>query len=583
MINRILNNMTFKGKLMVFIASVFFILYALSGTGLMITALNLLNKLTVGTQFDLMPWVWGLFGLVLVKTICNLIADVSKHFAGFNIMEKLRSRIINCLKSFSLGFYTNERLGEISTVIHKDVDNMEKVVAHLWPRMIADFAVAAILGTFLFIINWQLGFLMISLTPVAILSLVFGIRSGSRQQKETSDRQNDMVSLFIEYVKGIPLIKAFSESDKFKKRLENSSREFGNASKQASKSVAGYISRFSFFIDMSYALLAGFGAWFLFKTELTLIEYLMFIIISKEFYKPFLQLRTHWMNYISVKDSYSRIARVLDAPKLNSPLNPKQINGYDIQFDNCSFQYSEGEFKLQNADFHLKNNTLTALVGPSGSGKTTITNLLLRFWDTDSGSIRIGGTNIQEVEYDELLSKVSIVMQNVILFSDTIFNNIKMGNRNATRREVMDAAKKAMIHDFIMTLPNGYDTILGENGAGLSGGQKQRLSIARALIKDSPIVILDEITSNVDPVNEVKIQSAISNLAANRTVIVIAHHLRTVQNADQIIVFDKGQITEKGTHNELLKKQGLYAELWEAQERSRTWTLSEKIPEPEPV
>ena len=583
MIKRIFDHMTFKGKLMILVSSLFFVLYALSGTGLMITVLYLLEKLTAGASFDLTPWIWGLFGLILLKTVSSLIADVSKHFAGFDMMEKLRTRIIMCLKRFSLGFYTNERLGEISTVIHKDVDKMEMVIAHLWPRMISDFAVAAILGTILFSINRQLGFLMISLTPVGILSLVLGIKSSSRQQKESQDKLADMVSLFIEYVKAIPLVKAFSESDKFRKNLETSSRKFGDISKKSSKSVAGYMSRFTFFIDISYALLAAFGAWFLFRNEVTMTEYMMFIIISKEFYKPFLQLRTHWMNYITVKDSYNRISGILDAPKIHHPVNPKKVKGSDIQFDDVSFRYSAGAFEIQNSNFTLDTNTLTALVGPSGSGKTTISNLLLRFWDVDSGSIKIGGTNIKNIEYDELLSNVSIVMQNVILFSDTIYNNIRMGNRNATKQQVMAAAKKAMIHDFIMTLPNGYDTMLGENGAGLSGGQKQRISIARAFIKDAPIVILDEITSNVDPVNEVKIQHAISNLAANRTVLVIAHHLRTIRTADQIIVFNKGKIVEMGTHTDLINNRGLYTRLWEAQERSRTWTLSDQSLEPEPV
>jgi ATP-binding cassette, subfamily B, bacterial IrtB/YbtQ len=256
------------------------------------------------------------------------------------------------------------------------------------------------------------------------------------------------------------------------------------------------------------------------------------------------------------------------------PAHPEKIKGFDIEFDRVSFFYEQGEFELSDAHFHLKEKTLTALVGPSGSGKTTITNLLLRFWDIQKGAIRIGNIDIRDADYDELLSKISIVMQNVILFADTLYNNIKLGKAHATRKEVIAAAQKAMIHDFIMSLPQGYDTPVGENGVGLSGGQKQRISIARAFLKDAPIVVLDEITSNVDPVNEAKIQQAISNLARERTVVVIAHHLRTICTADMILVFDQGSIVERGTHDQLLPQAGLYHQLWQAQEHARLWQVS---------
>lgn len=229
---------------------------------------------------------------------------------------------------------------------------------------------------------------------------------------------------------------------------------------------------------------------------------------------------------------------------------------------------------MNNINLKIKHGELVALVGPSGSGKTTIANLILRFYKINRGSIEIGGADIEQIEYNRLLQNISIVMQNVVLFADTIYENIKIGNKNATKQEVIEAAKKAMIHDFIMTLPDGYDTVVGENGSGLSGGQKQRILIARAFFKDSPIVILDEATSNVDPINERKIQKAISNLAKGRTLIVIAHHLQTIKNADQIIVFNEGRIIERGEFDELIDNNKLFHRLWNSQQKAKEWILT---------
>jgi ATP-binding cassette subfamily B protein len=302
-------------------------------------------------------------------------------------------------------------------------------------------------------------------------------------------------------------------------------------------------------------------------------NYVYFIVFSQEFYRPFANLESYRMSYTGIKDSYGRIEKLLAAPVVENPMALKSATRFDIHFDHVGFRYEENGFALKDVDFALEPGSLTALVGPSGSGKTTITNLLLRFWDCQSGKIEIGGVDIREMDYDELLSKISIVMQNVILFADTVYENIKMGNSRATKEQVVEAARKAMIHDFIMSLPDGYDTMLGENGLGLSGGQRQRLSIARALLKDSPIVLLDEATSSVDPMNEVYIQKAISNLSLGRTVLVIAHYLQTIRSADQILVFKEGRIVERGRHSELIDNGGLYYELWTAQQQAKTWKI----------
>ena len=561
MIRNILNELTVRGVRHLIISALFFVVYALCGTAIMLTVLFLIDRHISGESVSLISAAWILVGLLILKTISNAVADMSKHFAGFDLVERIREKIILQLKMFSLGFYTNERLGEISTVIHKDVDNMEMVVGHLWTRMSADFIVALILGIGPFWVDWHMGLAMIAILPIALFSLYRGIRSGMKAQQEAQDGLADMVSLFVEYVKGIPMLKVFGGKGMFRDRLDHSVSEFGESSKNASRLAAVSVGRYTFLIELAFALMATLGLWWTWRGELSLFAYLMFVIVSKEFYKPFVNMESHWLNYIKVKDSYERISRLLDAPVIVDPDQPKTAERFDLSFDGVGFHYEKEGFEMKDLTFNVPERTVTALVGSSGSGKTTITNLLLRFWEPQAGCIRIGGVDIREMDYDYLLGKISVVMQNVILFSDTIANNIKVGNRNATQGEIEEAARRAMIHDFIVSLPDGYETKIGENGLGLSGGQKQRLSIARAFLKDAPILLLDEITSNVDPVNEYKIQQAMSVLIRNRTVLVIAHHLQTIRNAHQIIVMDKGQLMEKGMHAELEAKGGMYCKL----------------------
>ena len=561
MIRNILNELTACGVRHLIISALFFVVYALCGTAIMLTVLFLIDRHISGESVSLVSAAWILGSLLVLKTISNAVADMNKHFAGFDLVERIREKIILKLKMFSLGFYTNERLGEISTIIHKDVDNMEMVVGHLWTRMSADFIVALILGIGLFCVDWRMGLAMIAVLPIALFSLYQGIRSGMKAQQEAQDSLADMVSLFVEYVKGIPVLKIFGGKGMFRDRLDHSVSEFGECSKKTSRLAAVSVGRYAFLIELAFALMATLGLWWTWRGELSVFSYLMFIIVSKEFYKPFVNMESHWLNYIKVKDSYGRISHLLEASVIANPDQQKMVERFDLSFEGVAFHYEKEGFEMKDLSFSVPERTVTALVGSSGSGKTTITNLLLRFWEPMAGCIRIGGVDIREMDYDYLLSKISVVMQNVILFSDTISSNIKVGNRDATQEEVEKAARQAMIHDFIVSLPDGYETKIGENGLGLSGGQKQRLSIARAFLKDAPILLLDEITSNVDPINEYKIQQAMSALIRNRTVLVIAHHLQTIRNAHQIIVMEKGQLMEKGTHAELEVKGGLYCNL----------------------
>lgn len=564
MIKEIWNTLTLGGKRALSLSVTGFTLYALSGIAMMYIVLKSLEAVMSGSSVLLWDWI-ALAACLLIKGGSNILADVKKHHAGFDIVFQIRKNIIYRLKAFSLGFYTNERLGEISTIIHKDVDKMEMVVGHVWTRMLADFIVSAILLTALVVYDPKMALLMISALPVAVLFLTLGLKRGERLEEKAGNDLADMVSVFVEYVKGIPLLKAFSESRRFEEKVEQTARDFGQSSKAVSRNRAAVLAVYGLIIDVSFWIMLTAGLLLLLTGKLPVYGFLLFAIISREFYKPFLALESHWVNYLTVTDSYRRIKKITEAETVPEPERPIHPTEYAISFEDVSFSYEEGGFTMQNISFHTPAQTLTALVGGSGSGKTTITNLLLRFWDVTDGAIRIGGVDVRDMSYDELLGSVSIVMQNVQLFADTIEGNIRLGKAAATQEEIITAAKKARIHDFIMSLPDGYQTMIGENGVGLSGGQKQRLSIARAFLKDAPILLLDEITSNVDPVNEALIQEAISELAKDRTVLVIAHHLSTIRSADQILVFQDGRIVQSGQHETLLSdSDGYYHKLWNA-------------------
>lgn len=563
MIIEIWNLLTCKGKSALLLSIIGFVVYALAGAGMILSVLYAMEAILDGKPIPQIYILLIIFSLLL-KSGSNMFADLQKHFAGFDIVYEIRAKIIRQLKSFSLGFYTSERLGEISTVIHKDVDNMEMIVGHLWTRMCADFIVSLILLIFLGSRDLKLTLIMFIVIPGALFFLSRELEKSNKIEEETGNSLADMVSLFVEYVKGIPVLKAFFESKQFEKKLTAAVTDFGNHSKTAAGNKAKILSIYGFIIDLAYWVLVIAGIFLVAHKKTSASDFLIFVIFSREFYKPFIAMETHWMNYLKAADSFKRIKRITEARPVTNPDHPEEPKEYAITFDRVGFAYETGGFVMKNISFHIPAQTVTALVGESGSGKTTVTNLLLRFWDVDKGAIRIGNIDIRQMRYDDLLGAVSIVMQNVQLFADTIEGNIRVGKANATEEEIVAAAKKARIHDFILSLPDGYRTPIGENGVGLSGGQKQRISIARAFLKNAPILLLDEITSSVDPINEALIQEAIFDLAKNRTVLVIAHQLSTIRSADQILVFKNGTIKQSGKHEELISDpNGEYRRLWD--------------------
>ena len=569
MFKEILKLLTKNGKKSLLISSLFFALYSLCSIIMLAIVFSTFFKILSGKDMiSLYKNFIFISILVIFKGICNMIADLEKHNAGFDIVQKIRELMIIKLKKFSLSFYTNERLGEINTILHKDVDNMSLVVGHMWSRMFGEFLVAFVVFFGLIMFNIKLALIMVIFIPIALGFLYFTIKKSKKIENKNNSALLDMVSLFVEYVRGIPVLKSFSNNKSLDKKLTEKIEKFGETSKITSKFKAKQLAIFAFLLDIGYFVLLIFGTIFVLKGELNIFSFIIFSIVSKEFYKPFASMETHYMYYISAVDSYERLGKILYAntiPDKSNGLSPKKNN---ISFENIFFYYEKDNFKIEDLSFDIKENSITALVGESGSGKTTITNLLLRFYDVNQGSIKLGNIDIRDIPYDELLNRISIVMQNVQLFNNTIEENLRVGKKDANKEEIIEACKKSKIHDFIMSLPEQYETHIGENGGLLSGGQRQRISIARAFLKNAPILILDEMTSNVDPINESLIQEAITELAKDRTVLVIAHHLKTIQHADQILVFQKGKLLEKGKHQELLQKEGYYKKLWQAQDRA---------------
>jgi ATP-binding cassette subfamily B protein len=547
---------------------------ALLSAGIMLLVFQMLAAVLGKTDTSMGYWI-VLFCIALAgKFVCAMVSMLTTHVASFEMEVSLKESVIRRLKEFSLGFYTNEQLGAISTVVHDDIENLQKSVSHFGSKMVADCITAIVIGVCLFCLDWRIGLVMVSLIPVAIITQVRGFSKALSLKRANTKNLAAMVSRFVEFTKNIPLLKVFAGGMTFQDRVRESAARFEESSKAESRQGAKDNAQYFIPFELCYALVALIGGILTWQGSVDLDVFVYFIVFSRMFYLPFANVESYRMTWTQIKNSYGRVASLLNAPVIERPTQPKRAQGYDICFEHVGFRYAEDGFALEDVSFNLPQGSLTALVGPSGSGKTTITNLLLRFWDAQQGEIKVGGVDICDLDYDELLEKTSIVMQNVILFADTIYENIRVGNPNATQKQVEEAAKAAQIHDFILSLPDKYDTMLGENGTRLSGGEKQRISIARAFLKDAPILLLDEVTSNVDSLNEVLIQRAITRLATGRTVLMIAHHLQTVKSADNILVFKEGRLVESGDHEELLASGGVYHALWQAQMSAKEWTIA---------
>jgi len=421
-------------------------------------------------------------------------------------------------------------------------------------------------------IDIKIFFSILLTIPFAYIMLIISRKimgSHGKALYESSDRLSDGL---LEFVQGIKFIKSFNNSNQKLESLIKKMDDFRIKSLNIEGNLSPLMVLTGITIDFGLVLLILIGSYQLIGGSLNIKTLIIFMIISSRYFE---NLKTLSINSIKIKYlmiAGNNVKSILDEKPLSGAKRDVEFKHHNISFQNVSFSYKQSKV-IKKVNLEIKENTMTAFVGPSGSGKTTMTHLLARFFDVESGQIIVGGHPIKSLDAECLLKELSMVFQNVLLFRDTIYNNILIGNPKANKEEVIEAAKKSNCHEFILKLPQGYDTMVGENGSTLSGGEQQRISIARAMLKNSPIVLLDEATASLDPENELFIQNAISELLKDKTIIVIAHRLKTIKNADQIVVFDYGNIVEKGTHNELLTLKKKYYNMWRIQQNAVGWTV----------
>ena len=511
--------------------------------------------------------------MVIVSMVAFLLSGILSHIAAFNILYGLRKTITEKVGILPMGYLSHRNSGGFKKIISDDVERIETFVAHQIPDFVKAVALPLLTLGYLFSEDWRLA--LISCLPLLVLVVIMPLMFGSKNQNLTQKYHHSLEEMsagIVEYVRAMPVMKIFQQSaetfDKYGKKVLTFHRFVSDWIRHSSPPFAIFMS----FASNAMLPVLVLGLYLYFHNGLTLATLLFFLILGTGYMRPVFAMSNMAMQLQLIEQGVQQIDKILEARVLPETHTPQEPSHYDIRFDKVSFAYDGEHYVLNDINFIAKEGSITALVGPSGAGKSTVGQLLSRFWDVQEGSISIGGVDIRQLSTEKLMQKVSFVFQDSFMFAQTMYENIRMG-LNKTKEEVIEAAKAAQIHDFIMSLPKGYDTLFGQQGVHLSGGEQQRFQLARAILKDAPILILDEATAFADPENEYKIQLAFSELIKGKTVLVIAHRLSTITSADQIIVFEKGEINAIGTHNELLQSSELYQRMWNAHNRAQDWNI----------
>ncbi|MDR1089164.1 MAG: ABC transporter ATP-binding protein/permease [Coriobacteriales bacterium] len=526
---------------------------------------------------------WLAAGGAIAAILLNFLALMCSHFAAFRTQYELKLEFAEHIASLPLGFHSANSTGKLRKIVDENIEKLEGFVAHQLPDMAGSFAMPIFTLVVLFLFDWRLG--LASLVPILAAYLIqmaaYGGDKAQKFVKKYQDSLEDLNNASVEYVRGISVVKAFNQTIYSFRRFHETITDYGQFVKSYTMSFEKYMAAFMVIINHVYVflipviiLIAG-GAEDYAAFALAAIFYIVF---SFSLATPFTKLMYVSSLSTQISDGIERMDRILAVEPLPEAAHPETTTDYSTSFEDVVFSYmseEEGETAaLDGVSFVARQGEVTALVGPSGSGKSTIAHLIPRFYDVDEGTVRIGGTDIRDMASDYLMSIVGFVFQDVFLFKQSVADNILIGNRHATREQVVAAAKAAQCHEFIEKLPQGYDTVIGSSGVHLSGGERQRVVIARAILKNAPILVLDEATAFADPENEQKIQLALSELMRDKTVIIIAHRLSTVRGADTILVVDRGRIVEEGTHDALVEADGRYRRMWEQYIGAMDWTLS---------
>lgn len=527
-------------------------------------------------------WLWsyialGAFFAFGVLTFASLMLS---HIAAFNILYEIRMQLVQKMVRLPLGFFSRRASGELKKIMSDDVERIELFIAHHIPDIVTALLFPLILVSYMFAVDWRLAIVVLAVLAMAfyVMGRMYTgkkIREVSKRYVETLGRMNASI---VEYIRGIQVVKTFTESTNAYRKLNDDIKEYrkfaNEVNVQYQPTYVGFLTILSsallFIIPVAVWLLVGSASYATFVPVL-----LMFLFFGVAVFFPVLKLL--WIGSFLNQNNMGvqKIDDILYMDEIEEPDIPRHPKDASVEFRNVSFAYDTTPI-LKAISFISHPGTITALVGPSGAGKSTVAMLAARFWDVQSGEILIGGVPVKEIPTSVLMDNVAFVFQDNMLFFDTIEENIRMGNKTATFEEVARAACAAQCHEFIESLPNGYQTLVGEGGIYLSGGEAQRIALARAILKDSPIILLDEATAFADPENEGKILAAFSHLIKGKTVLVIAHRLSTITNADRILYVDKGVIAEQGTHEQLLALKGEYARMWETYNRAKRWTIGGK-------
>lgn len=511
--------------------------------------------------------------MVIVSMVAFLLSGILSHIAAFNILYGLRKTITEKVGILPMGYLSHRNSGAFKKIISDDVERIETFVAHQIPDFVKAVALPLLTLGYLFSEDWRLA--LISCLPLLVLVVIMPLMFGSKNQNLTQKYHHSLEEMsagIVEYVRAMPVMKIFQQSaetfDKYGKKVLTFHRFVSDWIRHSSPPFAIFMS----FASNAMLPVLVLGLYLYFHNGLTLATLLFFLILGTGYMRPVFAMSNMAMQLQLIEQGVQQIDKILEAPVLPETHTPQEPTHYDIRFDKVSFAYDGEHYVLNDINFIAKEGSITALVGPSGAGKSTVGQLLSRFWDIQEGNISIGGVDIRQLSTEKLMQMVSFVFQDSFMFAQTMYENICMG-MNKTKEEVIAAAKAAQIHDFIMSLPKGYDTLFGQQGVHLSGGEQQRFQLARAILKNAPILVLDEATAFADPENKYKIQQAFSELIKGKTVLVIAHRLSTITTADQIIIFEKGEINAIGTHNELLQSSELYQRMWNAHNRAKEWNI----------
>lgn len=526
---------------------------------------------------------WLALAGIVANILLYFLAIFSSHMAAFGTLYELKVLFANHITKIPLGYHLTIGSGRLRKIMDENIESVEGFIAHQFPDFVASVTAPIVMVVILFTVDWRFGIASLAGIILAFIAEFIGYGSGAMKENmgKYQTALEEMNNASVEYVRGMPVVKAFNQTASSFRKLKDAISGYTEWVLKFSLGWQNCMPAFTTIINNIYLILIPVGVLIGANTSdfsgfaMSFIFYLLFVpaiagVLNKIMYIS--------ESFMQINGNVARMDEILNIPEMTETDHPKKPVNDDIEFNDVSFSYtgSADENALENVSFSAKQGQITAIVGPSGGGKSTIANLISRFWDVSSGSITIGGVDVRDMAENDLMRHVSFVFQDIFLFKQSILDNIRMGNPQASEEQVVAAAKAAQCHDFISRLPKGYHTVVGTKGVHLSGGERQRIAIARAIIKDSPIIVLDEATAFSDPENEYLIQKAFEKLMQGKTVIIIAHRLSTIRNADNIIVMEKGHLVEEGKHDELVAAGGRYSHMWNHYTEAIDWKIGGK-------